>query len=167
MGVFGFTNAYTANPSALSASGDSFASFLLGGTNNISSSGPLVTNERWSYGGIYTQDQWRAVQRLTLTYGLRWEWQTPPSEANNVSGEVSLTTPNPGAGNLPGAVVFAGGANGKTFGSTDFSSVGPRIGFALNASKNIVFRGGYGIYHSKWTSGSNQFGIDSPGFEAS
>jgi hypothetical protein len=166
MGVFGFTSAYTANPSALSSSGDSFASFLLGGANNISSSGPLVYNQRWSYGGIYAQDQWRVVPRLNLTYGLRWEWQTPPSEANNVSGEVSLTTPNPGAGNLPGAVVFAGGANGKTFGSTDFSSVGPRIGFAWNSAKNVVFRGGYGFYYSKWTSGSNQFGIDSPGFEA-
>ncbi len=167
MGVFSFTSAYTANPSALSTTGDSFASFLLGGYNTVSSSGPLVYNVRWSYGGIYAQDQWRIMPRLTLTYGLRWEWQTPPWETHNKSGEVSLTTPNPGAGNLPGAVVFAGGANGSTFGSTDLSSIGPRVGFAWNALERTVFRGGYGIYYDKWTSGSNVFGIDSPGFQAS
>jgi len=166
MGVFGFTNAYTANPSALSASGDSFASFLLGSANNVSSSGPLAYNERWTYGGIYAQDQWRVARHLTLDYGLRWEWQTPPSEANNVSGEVSLTASNPAAGNLPGAVVFAGGANGRTFGSTDLSSFGPRVGATFSAGSSLVFRAGYGVYYSKWTSGSNQFGIDSPGFEA-
>jgi outer membrane receptor protein involved in Fe transport len=50
--------------------------------NSISSSEPLVYNQRWSYGGVYTQDQWRVVPRLTLTYGLRWEWQTLSSEVN-------------------------------------------------------------------------------------
>ena len=30
------------------------------------------------------------MPRLTLTYGLRWEWQTPPWETHNKSGEVSL-----------------------------------------------------------------------------
>jgi hypothetical protein len=167
MGVFNFTNAYTANPSALSSTGDSFASFLLGGYNTVSSSGPLIYNVRWSYGGIYAQDQWRVAPRLTLTYGLRWEWQTPPWETHNKSGEVSLTTPNPAAGNLPGAISFAGGVNGSTFGSTDLSSIGPRAGFTWNAFDRTVFRGGYGIYYDKWTSGSNVFGIDSPGFQAS
>jgi len=166
MGVFSFTNAYTANPSALGSTGDSFASFLLGGYNNVSSTGPLAYSARWSYGGIFAQDQWKLSRRVTLDYGLRWEWQTPPYENHNLSGEVSLTTPNPGAGNRPGAVVFAGGSNGSSFGSTDWSSVGPRVGFAWNAFGNTVFRGGYGIYYSKWTSGTNVFGIDTPGFQA-
>lgn len=166
MGVFGFTSAYTASPTSLSGTGDSFASFLLGGYNTVSSSGPLVYSARWSYGGLYAQDQWRIVPAFTLTYGLRWEWQTPPLEADNKSGEVSLTTPNPGAGNLPGAVVFAGSTNGRTFGDTDFSSFGPRLGFSWTLSQNVVLRAGYGIYYSKWTSGSNVFGIDSPGYQA-
>lgn len=166
MGVFKFTNAYTASPTALNTTGDSFASFLLGGANGVSSSGPLVTHERWSYGGIYVQDQWRPITHLTVDYGLRWEWQTAPSDVNNISGEVSLTAPNPAAGNLPGAVIFAGGANGKSFGSTDLSSVGPRIGFDFSVARNVVLRAGYGIYYSKWNSGYQEFGIDSPGFEA-
>jgi hypothetical protein len=128
---------------------------------------------RWSYGGIYAQDQWRLSSRLTFTYGLRWEWQTPAYETRNQSGEVNLTTPNPGAGNLPGAVVFAGGTNGRSFGSTDLSALGPRFGLAWNVLKHTVLRAGYGIYYDKWISGANiggtlpAFGIDSPGFQAS
>ena len=173
MGVFNFTNAYTANPNAISSTGDSFASFLLGGYNSISSSGPYNPRVRWSYGGIYAQDEWRLTPTLTLSYGLRWEWQTPASETRNQSGEVNLMTSNPGAGNLPGAVVFAGGANGRTFGSTDLSAFGPRLGLAWRLSKNTVFRAGYGIYYDKWISGANvggtlpAFGIDSPGYQAS
>lgn len=172
MGVFNFTNAYTANPSALSSTGDSFASFLLGGYNSVSSSGPYNPSVRWSYGGVYAQDQWRLTSRLTLTYGLRWECQTPAYEARNQSGEVNLTTPNPVAGNLPGAIVFAGGANGRTFGSTDLSAFGPRAGVAWNVFKHTVFRAGYGLYYEKWFSGANvggtlpAFGIDSPGYQA-
>ena len=173
MGVFNFTNAYTANPNALTSTGNSFASFLLGGYNSVSSSGSYDPNVRWSYGGLYAQDEWRLSQRLTLTYGLRWEWQTPASETRNQSGEVSLTTPNSGAGNLPGAVVFAGGSNPSTFGSTDLSGFGPRAGLAWNVLKHTVLRAGYGIYYDKWFSGANvggmlpAFGIDSPGYQAS
>jgi hypothetical protein len=172
MGVFNFTNAFTANPSALSSTGDSFASFLLGGYNFASSSGPYNPSVRWSYGGVYAQDQWRLTSRLTLTYGLRWEGQTPAYETRNQSGEVNLTAPNPGAGNRPGAVVFAGGANGRTFGDTDLSAFGPRLGLAWNVFKHTVFRGGYGLYYEKWFSGAGvggtlpAFGIDSPGYQA-
>ncbi|HKE20784.1 MAG TPA: TonB-dependent receptor [Bryobacteraceae bacterium] len=173
MGAFNFTSAFTANPAALTSTGNSFASFLLGGYNSASSSGPYNPSVRWQYGGLYGQDQWRVSPHLTLTWGLRWEWQTPAYETRNQSGEVSLTTPNPGAGNLPGAVVFAGGPNGRSFGSTDLSSFGPRVGLAWDVLKRTVFRAGYGIYYDKWFSGGNvggiqqAFGIDSPGYQAS
>jgi hypothetical protein len=171
MGVFSFTNAYTADP-AINTTGDSFASFLLGGYSSAALSGPYNPSIRWSYGGVYAQDQWRISSRLTLTCGLRWEWQTPAYETRNQSGEVSLTTPNPGAGNLPGAVVFAGGSNGRSFGSTDLSAFGPRVGLAWHMFRHTVFRAGYGIYYDKWFSGAGvggtlpAFGIDSPGFQA-
>jgi len=32
-----------------------------------------------SYDGLYVQDKWRATNRLTLNGGLRWEWETWPS----------------------------------------------------------------------------------------
>ena len=36
-----------------------------------------------TYEGLYIQDRWRATDRLTLNYGLRWEGETWPSAAIN------------------------------------------------------------------------------------
>jgi outer membrane receptor protein involved in Fe transport len=36
-----------------------------------------------SYDGLYVQDKWRATNRLTLNGGLRWEWETWPSNVLN------------------------------------------------------------------------------------
>ncbi len=36
-----------------------------------------------TYEGLYIQDRWRATNRLTLNYGLRWEGETWPSAAIN------------------------------------------------------------------------------------
>jgi hypothetical protein len=36
-----------------------------------------------SYDGLYIQDKWRATNRLTLNAGLRWEWETWPSNVLN------------------------------------------------------------------------------------
>lgn len=39
-----------------------------------------------TYEGLFVQDKWRATDRLTLNYGLRWEAETWPSRAlNNVT----------------------------------------------------------------------------------
>jgi len=165
-GAFSFTNTLTASPAALTTTGDSFASFLLGGYRSVSATGPVNTSARWSYGGIYAADEWRANSSLTLTYGLRWEWQTPTREANNLSSEIDLTAPNPGAGNIPGALVVAGhGHDDDAFGKMDFGALGPRVGFNFRPRERIGIRGGYGIYYAKYTSGSNYFGIDSAGFQ--
>lgn len=45
---------------------------------------PAIRNEakgtlNHTYNGLYIQDKWRATDRLTLNGGIRWEWETWPS----------------------------------------------------------------------------------------
>jgi hypothetical protein len=163
-GAFNFTNTFTANPAALGTTGDAFASFLLGGYQTASASGPLDYSTRWSYGGIFAQDDWRVTPSLTLTYGLRWEWQTPTREKRNLSATVDLEAPNPGASDRPGALVTAGSGHDDAFGKMDLGAIGPRAGFTWRLGERTGVRGGYGVYYTKYTPGPGG-GIDTPGFQ--
>jgi hypothetical protein len=161
-----FSNRETADPSRIGSTGDPIASFLLGQVSSASISAPLTTRERRWYYGAFVSDTWRVNPELTITAGLRWDVQTPPYEADDLYGLVDLSAPNPGAGNIPGAVVFAGDGEGRigrsTFADTDYSSIGPRIGFAWRPTAATVVRGGYGIYYT-----TNDVTSSSPGFRAS
>lgn len=152
-GRYVFSRAQTAIPNSTSGSGHEFASLLLGGPDSADNTVlPVLLNEiRYRYTSGYFQDNWRATKRLTLNLGFRYEvpvgWHV---EQGNYSG-IDLTKPNVGAGNLPGALVFFGNGPGRTnqlrpF-PTDYSNIGPRVGFAYQASSKTVIRGGWGIYY--------------------
>ncbi len=153
-GSFSFKTNETGNPQSQSGTGNAFASFMLGQVDSATVDVPFPLYTRKSYTGFYTQDDWKVFQNLTINMGLRWEWQAAPREAHNDQSIISLTTPNPGAGNLPGALIFAGNApygdGSSTLFSADYTAVGPRVGFAYQIKERTVIRGGYGIYYSDY-----------------
>src|SRR5258706_15035083 len=63
---------------ALGSTGNAYANALLGNFNSYSeqSSRPFTNNEihllQW-----YAQDEWKFNRRLTINYGMRWEFHTP------------------------------------------------------------------------------------------
>ena len=59
--------------------GDAIASLLLG-TGSGSSAIQMDPAMSLHAFGLYLQDQWRAMQRLTITAGLRYENQRPATE---------------------------------------------------------------------------------------
>lgn len=133
--------------------GFGFASFLLGdyGTTTLgSSSGPTQTpqlnyrqgNQEW---GLYLQDTWKVNRKLTVNYGLRWDYSTPYKEQYGRLGQFSATTPNANAGGILGATVYANTCNCKFYQNTYPYAIGPRLGVAYQLDPKTVIRGGWGI----------------------
>jgi Carboxypeptidase regulatory-like domain/TonB dependent receptor len=147
-GSFTFKTNETGNPQSTSGTGNAFASFLLGQVDSATATVPFPLLTRKNYTGFFIQDDWKALHNLTINLGLRFEWQGAPTEAHDHQSIVNLTAPNPGAGGLPGAVVFAGPGSSHLF-PTDYSAIGPRFGLAYQMFPNTVIRAGYGVYYSE------------------
>ena len=151
-GVFNFSNLQTASPSATSASGDSFASLLLGLVDNANRTfNASFTTAKFGYNAGYAQTDWRVRPNLTLNLGVRYEIPVPrrTDPVAFTSFDPNLTDPRSG---LKGALAYAGdcqGCNGKSgFGEVDYSSIGPRAGLAWSVGQKTVVRAGFGIYYS-------------------
>ena len=89
--------------------------------------------------------------KLTLTLGLRFDYQSARTEANDQYSTFDPNTPNPGAGNIPGALIFAGdgpGGPGRGRSRTRRRTHGGRASAPPIASTTEGLRGGYGIYYA-------------------
>jgi hypothetical protein len=132
--------------------------------------GEYVGHKR--YYGAYAQDSWRVNSRLTLNYGLRYDYWSPflvPRHLpyfNEVTGELSYVLQNP-LDYLSPATDFGRDApltpgipeTGHTKPKLNFA---PRIGVAYSITPGTVFRTGFGIYYNG-NINNNQFADISTG----
>ncbi|MDQ6666083.1 MAG: carboxypeptidase-like regulatory domain-containing protein, partial [Acidobacteriota bacterium] len=149
-GTFQFSPQQTDLPGFDNNTGQSFASFLLGAVQSTSRS-VILTNpgHRTHTPAFYFSDDWKVTKTFTLNMGLRWEIIGGIYEVAGRMTDIDFNKPNPGAGNLPGALVFAGDLHKKTFQDTNYKQLSPRFGFAwaptFGGRQRFVLRGGYGI----------------------
>ena len=163
-GSYGFSPNQTgpyATGSALGGSnppGFAYASFLLGLVNNVSISSPIDPRLGKKVFGIYLQDSWKVTRKLTVDYGLRYDYSTYLQEEHGRNPYFSPTTPNPALGGILGAVVFEGSGAGHcncNLAKNYPWAFGPRLGVAYQINEKTVFRSGFGIIYSTTESNNN------------
>ena len=158
-GVFTFSAGETSLPylapgNSLSGGtpGFPYASFLLGAVDNGNIGVPTDQHFGQNFFAVFAQDSWKITRNLTLDYGLRWDYETYLREGAGRMPSISLTTPNPSAGNLPGATLYDGYLPGRcqcNFAKNYPFAFGPRLGLAWQFMPKTVFRGGFGVVYAK------------------
>ena len=148
------------------------ADFLTGTLASDRSSGTLLDGEtnrhfRSKQASLYAQDNIKLKSNLTLSAGVRWDWDGPLYETNGLMTNFykqdygyNLATDSFNSVNgTPGfGLVVAG--NNKTFGTKGVSDstltgrqwgIAPRLGIAWSPSfaKNLVIRAGGGLYYDR------------------
>jgi hypothetical protein len=166
-GDYGQLNVINRENQVATFSFSNFANFATGTMGGRSGSGQLLNGETNRYfrakqTGLFAQDNYKLMSNLTITAGLRWDWDGPLTEKNglltnfypkNYSFDLGTDTIN----NI--GLVVAGNnkqfcATKSTFCVNDSTLTGrqwllePRIGLAWSPKflKNVVVRSGFGLY---------------------
>src|SRR5215469_8404138 len=92
-GNYTFNQLTTGQP-GLNGTGNSYASFLLGGVGSGSMAYNTPVEHRSMYLGFFAQDDFKVGQKLTVNYGLRWEFQHPWCEVGSRVSNMDWNTPN-------------------------------------------------------------------------
>ena len=106
-------------------------------------------NLRYYQLNFYAQDTWRVAPELSLSYGLRYEYNTPVKEVDNLIEQTFTDS----------RLLFAPGLSRFIDGRTrlyepDYNNFAPRVGIAYSPTlfgNNCVsvFRVGYGIFYDQ------------------
>jgi hypothetical protein len=186
---YDFSQNWTRGPldnSATAPIGQGLASFLLGrptgGAIQINDS----TAEMSRYWGLFLQDDWKLSRKLTLNFGLRWDYDSPTTErfdrtangfAFGASSPVELAARANYARNpiaevpfdqfrVQGGLLFANlGGQPRGLLDRELNNIAPRVGLAYQATSKTVVRAGYGLFFAAM--GSDRIDSSQPGFSQS
>lgn len=139
------TGASVAQNIDASVQGLTFADLLAGtGSLVIAPGRNIFPAFAQKYFALYSQNDWRVTNRLTVFLGLRWDLQPGPTERYNRVSSFDASKTN--AFGTTGLVVFPGrDGYSRNLWDTRYRDFGPRLGAAYRLGGTWVIRGGYGI----------------------
>ena len=154
-GAFAFTGTYT---------GNAWADFLMGLPNTVTRLDPYPAQyARYTTLAFFAQDDYKVNSRLTLSYGLRYEYYGPVTarDDNFYSFDLSngkLIIPSQNSKRLvspyfPSTLPLETAADlglDRSLRNADKNNFAPRFGFSylLDSAGKTVVRGGYGFYYN-------------------
>ncbi len=149
-GAFSFTRTFTGNPNSAGNTGDAMATLLLGAYSSLSQDHQLVwAGYRVLELGSYVADDFRVSNKLTLNLGLRYEHIPPPVEVADRMMNFDIAT---------GKVKIASFNTDRHVGIEAVHTLfAPRFGFAYQAMRSTVIRGGFGIFYNASGSGGGLY----------
>jgi hypothetical protein len=111
---------------------------------------------------LFAEDEWRALPRLTLSYGLRWELSPPPTEQHGNDAFTLL-------GNINDPATLTVAPRGTPLWNTSWYNFAPRLGVAWIArtrpGSETVLRAGGGVFFDT-ANEVDTVGFSGLGFEA-
>jgi hypothetical protein len=160
-----YSNAQTAlytNKTQNTATGNAFASFLIGDVNtgSLNQQTFITTGARMQPTSLYAQDDVSLTPKMTVNLGIRWDYYPPYREVLDRSSFMNPTITNPITGNL-GALQFAGNGTSPTYCNCStpinswYKAFSPRIGVSYAITPNTVIRAGYSLDYTHGTGQRN------------
>jgi hypothetical protein len=141
-------------------SGDGLADFMVGRASSFTQGGGEFKNLRGTRWAVFTQDDWRVNQDLTLNLGVRWDPYLPPYDRE---GRVVCFDPGVKSARYPNAPpgLIYGGQNHDPIcpvagHDKNVWNISPRLGFAYRLTQDgkTSLRGAFGYFYTPIQSSS-------------
>jgi hypothetical protein len=151
-GAYTFSNAFTSASatSTVAGTGGSLASMLLGfpSAGSVATAQPVALQVH--YWGFFVQDDFRVNKKLTLNFGVRYDYETGLSSPINSLVAFNPTAINPVQAQVtgiatPGEIVYAGPNTFTSATHPNSDKFAPRVGAAYALDSKTSIRGGYGL----------------------
>ncbi len=138
MGLDTYASQFSRPTTAAANTVYNLSDFFFGARNQYEFANLLVVKMQRRLHFAYVQDDFKVNQKLTLNLGLRYEFATPYTEAQNRLSNFDPVTKT---------ILQAkdGSLYDRALVDPDYNNFAPRLGFAYNVLSKTVLRGGYGI----------------------